>query len=75
MAKSGIKVVAGDIVSDEHHAASASVAGLYLAGTKVVGSQGAAIADLTPAADGTIAGQKVNAILAALRTHGLIASS
>lgn len=33
----------------------------------------AAVADITPAADGTTAGTAVNSILAVLRAHGLIA--
>lgn len=37
--------------------------------------QPAAIADITPDADGTTAGTAVNAILAVLREKGLIASS
>ena len=36
-------------------------------------AQVAAIADVTPAADGTTAGTAMNSILAALRLHGLIA--
>lgn len=39
---------------------------------QVVGEQGSAVADITPAADGTTAGTAVNAILAAMRAHGLI---
>ena len=38
-----------------------------------IGEQQAAIADITPAADGTTAGTAVNSILAVLRAHGLIA--
>jgi hypothetical protein len=75
MAQSGIKVVVGDVIVDEHDEAAASTAGLYLAGTKVVGVQAAAIADVTPAADGTAVGTAFNTLLATLRTHGLIASS
>lgn len=43
-------------------------------GNQVVGAQASAIADITPAADGTTAGTAVNLILAALRAHGLIAT-
>lgn len=71
MADTEIKVEFGDSVTVEHHAATADV-GLYIAGTKVVGAQGSAIADITPAADGTTAGTAVNSILAALRAHGII---
>lgn len=74
MANSGIKVEYGDLVVNDHDVATASV-GLYINGTKVVGAQGAAIADITPAADGTTAGSAVNTILARLRAHGLIATS
>ena len=44
-------------------------------GVKVVGNQGDAIADVTPAADGTAVGTAFNTLLARLRAHGLIASS
>lgn len=54
--------------------AGGQVGGLAVNGTVVVTEQGAAIADITPAADGTTAGTAVNAILAALRAHGLIAT-
>ena len=74
MANAGIKVEYGDLVVNDHDVATAAV-GLYIDGTKVVGAQGAAIADITPAADGTTAGSAVNTILARLRAHGLIATS
>lgn len=74
MANSGIKVEVGDLVVNEHDAATANV-GLYVNGTKVVGAQASAIADVTPAADGTAVGTAFNTLLATLRTHGLIASS
>ena len=73
MANSGVKVNYGDLVVNEHDAA-AGAEGLYVEGTKVVGTQEAAIADITPAADGTTAGTAVNSILAVLRAHGLIAT-
>ncbi len=73
MANSGIKVEVGDLVVNEHDAATAAV-GLYVGGTKVVGAQAAALADVTPAADGTLTGTRLNTVLAALRTHGLIAT-
>ena len=38
-----------------------------------IGERQAAIADITPAADGTTAGTAVNSVLAVLRAHGLIA--
>jgi len=74
MANSGTKVEVGDLVVNEHNAATADV-GVYIDGTKVVGAQASAIADITPAADGTTAGTALNALLAVLRTHGIIASS
>ena len=73
MANSGIKVEVGDLVVNEHDAATAAV-GVYVGGTKVVGAQAAAQADVTPAADGTLAGTRLNTLLAVLRTHGLIAT-
>ena len=48
--------------------------GVQVNDIKVVGEQEAAIADITPAADGTTAGTAVNSILAVLRAHGLIAT-
>lgn len=45
MANSGIKVHVGDLVVNEHDAA-AGVDGLYIDGTKVVGTQEANIPDL-----------------------------
>lgn len=36
--------------------------------------QGVAVADITPAADGTTAGTALNALLASLRTAGVIAT-
>ena len=44
-------------------------------GNQILSDQQAAIADITPAADGTTAGTAVNAILAVLRAHGLIATA
>lgn len=73
MANSGVKVAVGDLVVNEHDAATANV-GLYIGGTKVVGAQANAIADVTPAADGTAVGTAFNTLLATLRTHGLIAT-
>lgn len=54
--------------------AAAEAAGVTVNDIKVIDEQQAAIADITPAADGTTAGTAVNAILAALRAHGLIAT-
>ena len=73
MANAGVKVEFGDLVVNEHDAATADV-GLYIEAVKVVGAQESAIADITTAADGTTAGTAVNAILAVLRAHGLIAT-
>lgn len=74
MADTFIKVNSGDKFRVDHDVAAASE-GLYVEGVKVVGTQESAIADITPAADGTDAGTAVNSILAVLRAHGLIASS
>lgn len=74
MANTSIKVVEGNLIKHEHDAASAAVEGFYVAGTKVVGAQGAAIADVTPAADGTAVGTAFNTLLARLRAHGIIAT-
>lgn len=46
--------------------ATASAAGLV--------KQGVAVANITPAADGTTAGTALNALLASLRTAGVIAT-
>jgi hypothetical protein len=43
-------------------------------GNQVVGDQGDAIANVTPAADGTAVGTAFNTLLARLRAHGLIAT-
>ena len=76
MANSGIKVESGDLVVNDHDvAANAAAEGLYIQGTKVLGAQGDAIADVTPAADGTAVGTAFNTLLARLRAHGIIASS
>jgi len=72
---SGFKVFDGDIVLRQGNAASQATAGLLLNGVKVVGVQGAAIADVTPAADGTLTGTALNLVIAALRAHGLIATA
>ena len=48
--------------------------GVEINDISVIQEQGAAIADITPAADGTTAGTAVNLILARLRAHGLIAT-
>lgn len=54
--------------------AGGQVAGVAVNDIKVIDEQQAAIADITPAADGTTAGTAVNSILAVLRAHGLIAT-
>lgn len=69
--KSGFKVYEGDLVSPTRDAASQAAAGVYVNGTKVVGVQGAAIADRTDAAT-ALSG--VNLVIAAMRAHGLIAT-
>lgn len=67
----------GGRVTSEHDSSEAN-AGLYVgpdgAEIKVVGVQGAAVADCTVAADGTSAGTQLNLLLARLRAHGLIAT-
>ena len=77
MANSSFKTVAGsgDLFQVDHDgAAAAANEGLYIQGTQVVGRQGAAIADVTPAADGTAVGTAFNTLLARLRAHGIIAT-
>lgn len=74
MAQSGFKVVEGDVIVNEHDEAAASTTGVYVNGTKVLGAQAAAIADVTPAADGTAVGTAFNTLLGYLRTHGIIAT-
>lgn len=77
MANATYKTVAssGDLfIVDHDGAAAAANEGLYVQGNQVVGPQQSAIADITPAADGTTAGTAVNSILAVLRAHGLIAT-
>lgn len=51
-----------------------AVGAFFVNDIQVLGEQGAAIADVTPAADGTAAGTTLNLLLAAMRTHGLIAT-
>ena len=75
MANSGVKVAVGDLVVNEHDAATAAV-GLYINGTKVVGVQGGFIADPTGGATTDAeARTAINSILDVLIAHGLIASS
>lgn len=50
---------------------NASVTGWYMGATKLIGQQGAAVADAT---DGTDVITQLNALLARLRAHGLIAT-
>lgn len=54
--------------------AGARKGGVVVNDKVVITEQASAIADITPAADGTTAGTAVNAILAVLRAHGLIAT-
>jgi len=44
-------------------------------GVQILADQGATIAAVTPAADGTAAGTALNLVIAELKRHGLIASS
>lgn len=75
MANSGIKVEVGDLVVNEHDAASSDV-GLYLDGVKVVGKQGSHIADPTGGSTSDAeARATIASILDALEAHGLLASS
>ncbi len=48
--------------------------GVMVNDIKVLGEQGAVLADITPAADGTTAGTALNTLLARLRAHGIIAT-
>ena len=74
---SGFQVVAGENVLNDYDAASN---GIVLDGVKVLGEQAAVIADLTAITGGESPTEaehnliitKVNAILAMLRTHGII---
>ena len=76
---SGFRVVAGENVLNDYDAASN---GVVLDGIKVLGEQATAIADLTAITGGespteaehNLIVTKVNAILAMLRTHGVIAT-
>ena len=68
-----VKVAEGSSVRTEHNAAAADE-GVYINGIKVLDEQGAAIADVTPAADGTAVGTAFNTLLARLRAHGIIAT-
>lgn len=54
--------------------ASSTVGGVTVEDIVVITEQGAAIADVTPAADGTLTGTALNLVLARLRAHGLIAT-
>jgi len=74
MADTYIKVNSGDKFRVDHDVAADSE-GLYVEGTKVVGVQGAVVADCTAQADGTSAGTQLNLLLAELRTHGIIATA
>lgn len=68
---SGFQVYDGDLVIRKKDAASQAAAGVLVNGVKVVGVQGAAIADRTDAAT-ALSG--VNLVIAAMRAHGLIAT-
>ena len=75
MADSFIKVNLGDRFRVDHDVAAASE-GLYVEGTKVVGTQGAFIADATGGATvDTEARAVIALVIDALIAHGLIASS
>ncbi len=73
MANTAIKVKAGNSIESVHAAADDASEGFYVAGIKVVGAQGATIAAVTPAADGTAVGTAFNTLLTRLKAHGLIA--
>lgn len=68
-----LKAKADSLVNTEHDGADATE-GVYVNDVKVLGQQGAAIADVTPAADGTAVGTAFNTLLARLRAHGIIAT-
>jgi hypothetical protein len=57
------------ILSD--HDGSASTEGVYINGVKVIGQQGAAVANAT---DSVSVITQLNALLARLRAHGMIAT-
>ena len=44
-------------------------------GVQILSNQGAVIAAVTPASDGTATGTALNLVIAELKRHGLIASS
>jgi hypothetical protein len=76
MANSGIKVESGDLIVNEHDEAASSTVGLYLDGTKVVGTQEAFIADPSGGATQDAEARSAIAdILDLLIAHGLMASS
>ena len=73
MADSSFKVVSGDkFIVDHGGAAAAANVGLYVAGTKVLGVQGATVAN---AASAAVSHTQLNLLLAELRTHGIIATT
>lgn len=75
MANIVLKTTADDTVISKHDAANDAASGLYINDIKVVGPQGATIADIANDANGTAIATAVNAIIARLEAHGLIASS
>lgn len=66
---------ASDTLVQSEHDGSSSTEGVYINGVKVVGRQGATIADIANDANGTAIATAVNAIIARLEAHGLIASA
>jgi hypothetical protein len=68
-----LKAKTDSLVNSEHDG-SDSTEGVYINGVKVLGQQGAAIANVTPATDGTAVGTAFNTLLARLRAHGILAT-
>lgn len=64
------------LASNSNHLDITATGGVRLAGTKILGNQGAAIADVPTAGSATAAANAtaINSILARLRAHGLIAT-
>lgn len=85
MANSGVRVIVGDTIADQHDVASTAVDGLYIQDVKVVGSQEPTIAAGTAVDVGAAFAQatvntainaqmtRLNLVITALRNHGLIA--
>lgn len=88
MANTYLRVQPGNEATSFHEAPDSPSEGLYVAGTQVVGPQQAVVTAASTTADVGATfnqtninaainanGTKINAILTALKTHGLIASA